>query len=156
MSFPNLKSFVTLSPVPGFVKWLNKKNPTLSDKLVGKSSLIKFEKEISENAVEYLFNAKQKDGLPIDSVQRFHLSNGASLDKIHSLGDLSKRGISSSAGLMVNYRYEINNLEKNHEKYFSRCNIASSRSLERFKTCPTPTTTGVRGFIWPPLCIPHQ
>ena len=127
--FPSLNNFVTLSPVPSFVKWLNKNNPTLSDKLVGKSSLIKFEKEILENAVEYLFNAKQKDGLPIDSVQRFHLSNGASLDKIHSLGDLSKRGISSSAGLMVNYRYEMNNLEKNHEKYFSRYNIASSKSL---------------------------
>ena len=127
--FTSLNNFITLSPVSGFVKWLNKNNPTLSDKLVGKSSLIKFEKEILENAVEYFFNAKQKDGLPIDSVQRFHLSNGASLDKIHSLGDLSKRGISSSAGLMVNYKYEINNLEKNHEKYFSRYNIAASKSL---------------------------
>ena len=127
--FPNLNNFVTLSPVPGFGEWLNKKNPTLSEKVIDKSALIKFEKEILESAIEYFFNAKQEDGLPIDSVQRFHLSNGASLDKIHSLGDVSNRGISNSAGLMVNYKYEMNNLEKNHEKYFSGDNIVASKSL---------------------------
>ena len=127
--FPNLNNFVTLSPVPGFGEWLNKNNPTLSEKVIDKSALIKLEKEILESAIEYFFNAKQEDGLPIDSVQRFHLSNGASLDKIHSLGDVSKRGISNSTGLMVNYRYEMNNLEKNHEKYFSGDNIVASKSL---------------------------
>ena len=126
---PNLDNFITLSPVPGFSKWLDKTNPTLLGKIIDESSLITCEKEMLENAVEYFFYAKQNDGLPIDSVQRFHLSNGASLDKIHSLGDLSKRGVSDSAGLMVNYKYEMKNLEKNHEKYFSEGIIAASKSL---------------------------
>ena len=51
------------------------------------------------------------------------------LDKIHSMGNLSQKGIASSAGLMVNYKYEMDNLEKNHEKYFSRELISSSKSL---------------------------
>ena len=126
---PNLDNFITLSPVPGFGKWLDRTNPTLFGKIIDESSLITCEKEMLENAVEYFFHAKQNDGLPIDPVQRFHLSNGASLDKIHSLGDLSKRGVSNSAGLMVNYKYEMKNLEKNHEKYFSEGIISASKSL---------------------------
>ena len=126
---PNLDNFITLSPVPGFGKWLDRTNPTLFGKIIDESSLITCEKEMLENAVEYFFYAKQNDGLPIDPVQRFHLSNGASLEKIHSLGDLSKRGVSNSAGLMVNYKYEMKNLEKNHEKYFSEGIIAASKSL---------------------------
>ena len=85
--------------------------------------------EILNSSIEYFFEAKHKDGLPLDPVQRFHLSNGASLDKIHSMGNLSQKGIASSAGLMVNYKYEMDNLETNHEKYFSRELISSSKSL---------------------------
>jgi len=127
--FPSLETFVTLSPVPGFNNWLKENKPTLHKKIVDKNSLLNIEKELLNSSIEYFFEAKHKDGLPLDPVQRFHLSNGASLDKIHSMGNLSKKSIASSAGLMVNYKYEMNNLENNHEKYFSRKLISSSKSL---------------------------
>ena len=136
---PNLDNFITLSPVPGFSKWLDKTNPTLLGKIIDESSLVTCEKEVLENAIKYFFYAKQNDGLPIDPVQKFHLSNGASLDKIHSLGDLSKRGISNSAGLMVNYKYEMKTLEKNHEKYFSEGIIAASKRLTSHSKAITVT-----------------
>ena len=127
--FPSLETFVTLSPVPGFNKWLKQNNPNLHDKIIDKDSILSFEKEILNSSIEYFFEAKHKDGLPLDPVQRFHLSNGASLDKIHFMGNPSKKGIANSLGLMVNYKYQMDNLEKNHEQYFSRETISSSKSL---------------------------
>jgi malonyl-CoA decarboxylase len=127
--FPSLETFVTLSPVPGFNKWLKQNNPNLHDKIIDKDSILSFEKEILNSSIEYFFEAKHKDGLPLDPVQRFHLSNGASLDKIHFMGNPSNKGIANSVGLMVNYKYQMDNLEKNHEQYFSRETIASSKSL---------------------------
>ena len=127
--FPSLETFVTLSPVPSFNKWLKQNNPTLHDKIIDKDSILSVEKEILNSSIKYFFDTKHKDGLPLDPVQRFHLSNGASLDKIHFMGNPSKKGIANSAGLMVNYKYQMDNLEKNHEQYFSRETIASSKSL---------------------------
>ena len=127
--FPSLETFVTLSPVPGFNKWLKQNNPTLHDKIIDKDSILSVEKEILNSSIEYFFEAKHKDGLPLDPVQRFHLSNGASLDKIHFMGNPSNKGIANSLGLMVNYKYQMDNLEKNHEQYFSRETISSSKSL---------------------------
>lgn len=127
--FPSLETFVTLSPVPGFNKWLKQNNPNLHDKIIDKDSILSFEKEILNSSIEYFFEAKHKDGLPLDPVQRFHLSNGASLDKIHFMGNPSNKGIANSLGLMVNYKYQMDNLEKNHEQYFSRETISSSKSL---------------------------
>ena len=127
--FPSLETFVTLSPVPGFNKWLKQNNPALHDKIIDKDSILSFEKEILNSSIEYFFEAKHKDGLPLDPVQRFHLSNGASLDKIHFMGNPSNKGIANSLGLMVNYKYQMDNLEKNHEQYFSRETISSSKSL---------------------------
>ena len=127
--FPSLETFVTLSPVPGFDKWLKQNNPNLHDKIIDKDSILSFEKEILNSSIEYFFEAKHKDGLPLDPVQRFHLSNGASLDKIHFMGNPSNKGIANSLGLMVNYKYQMDNLEKNHEQYFSRETISSSKSL---------------------------
>ena len=127
--FPSLETFVTLSPVPGFNKWLKQNNPNLHDKIIDKNSILSVEKEILNSSIEYFFETKHKDGLPLDPVQRFHLSNGASLDKIHFMGNPSNKGIANSLGLMVNYKYQMDNLEKNHEQYFSRETISSSKSL---------------------------
>jgi malonyl-CoA decarboxylase len=127
--FPSVETFVTLSPVPDFNNWLKENKPTLHKKIVDKNSLVSIKKEILSSSIEYFFEVKHKDGLPLDPVQRFHLSNGASLDKIHFMGNPSKKGIANSVGLMVNYKYQMDNLEKNHEQYFSREVIASSKSL---------------------------
>ena len=102
----------------------------LTKKLINSSSLKRNESEILAHAKEYFFKAKQNDNYPIDPVQRFHLSNGAILENIHLNSDLSKKGIKNSLGLMVNYKYELSSIEKNHEEYFSKMSIPASKKLK--------------------------
>ena len=128
--FPYLKTFVTLSPVPKFSKWLKEKDIKFTKKLTNYSSIKRNEKEILAYAKEYFFKAKQNDNYPIDPVQRFHLSNGAILENINLNADLSENGIKNSLGLMVNYKYELNSIEKNHEEYFSKMSIPASKKLK--------------------------
>ena len=128
--FPYLKNFVTLSPAPMFSKWLKEKNIKLKRKLINSSAIKKNESEILAYAKEYFFKAKQNDNYPIDPVQRFHLSNGAILENIHLNADLSENGIKNSLSLMVNYKYELASIEKNHEEYFSKMSIPSSKKLK--------------------------
>ena len=78
----------------------------------------------------YLLNAK-RDQEPLDSVARFHLKNGARLERINFMGDSSARGMEQSAGLMANYVYELDDLQKNHELYTKAGEIASARRVER-------------------------
>jgi len=134
---PGLKTFVTLSPVPGFRKWL------LSADLTGlvDASLIEKVKEPVGSVVKtevyeahlklcahYLL--KEKSGeLPRDPVARFHLGNGARLHRIHGGADLSAKGREQSAGIMVNYLYDLSQIELNHEEFFEQGKIAASRTV---------------------------
>jgi malonyl-CoA decarboxylase len=77
----------------------------------------------------YLLRAKRGNE-PVDSVARFHLRNGARLERINWLGDTSKAGMERSAGLSVNYRYRLNELERNHELYTRDYRVAASRDVE--------------------------
>jgi NADH:ubiquinone oxidoreductase subunit 3 (subunit A) len=72
------------------------------------------------------FTEKRGNGQPIDSVARFHLRNGARLERINWLGDTSPKGLKQSAGIMVNYRYLLGEIEKNHEAYANQGEIAAS------------------------------
>lgn len=148
---PNLKYFVTLSPVPNFRKWLEgtysddaglltteakealkhlddagwHKNEELSERL---SSVIK------PLAAHYLLKEKTANGQPLNPVARFHLGNGAELHRINWRGDTSAKGMNQSVGLMVNYLYVLDNIERNHEQYsVSRTVVCSSsvRDLSR-------------------------
>lgn len=147
---PDLKNFVTLSPVPGFVRWLQRE---------GKASLSAAEIEVLKalehpewhlslkvtKAVQpvlsraigaYLLTVKHSSGKPRDPVARFHLNNGASLDRVNWLGDVSAKGLREAAGFMVNYRYDLGDIEKNHESFAHNGPIAASRqvrALERIK-----------------------
>jgi len=78
----------------------------------------------------YLLRAKQGED-PLDPVARFHLANGASLDRINWLADSSEHGMSRSAGLMVNYVYWLAELEHNHEQYFKHHAVVASPGVER-------------------------
>ena len=78
----------------------------------------------------YLLHAKQ-DAEPLDPVARFHLGNGAALERLNWLGDTSESGMERSAGLMVNYVYWLTELEHNHEQYFKNHSIAASPGVER-------------------------
>jgi malonyl-CoA decarboxylase len=127
--FPQISDFVTLSPIPGLNEWLS--NQT------GNTELSKIALEILENrakpedlraiAASYLLNAKRKDGSPIDPVARFHLTNGAKVHNIHANADLSPNGIAQSSGVMVNYRYELSEVEKNHENFAYQSIVAADK-----------------------------
>ncbi len=67
----------------------------------------------------------------IEPVARFHLGNGARLERIDWLGDLSPKGVRESAGIMVNYLYPPDDIEKNHEAYANRDEVAASSAVKK-------------------------
>ena len=141
-SLPNLKTFVTLSPVPGLTRWMRgqaqakdgdeQRRVLLTQLLEAKSAddLKPHGKALAALAAEYLARAKRPDGLPLDPVARFHFGNGASLEKIHPAADLSEKGIAQSCGVMVNYRYDLNTVETNHELFAHRGEVVTTRAIK--------------------------
>ncbi|GAB4530374.1 MAG: malonyl-CoA decarboxylase [Roseibium sp.] len=120
LELPNLKTFVTLSPVPGLVRWLEVEGLAF-DPADGES--------MCALAARYLLNAKRKDGLPLDPVARFHLGNGAEVHRVHALADLSDKGRRQSAGVMVNYLYDLSKVTQNHERFASSRTVAASSDI---------------------------
>ena len=80
---------------------------------------------------KYFLSSERTDKMPNDPVARFHLGNGASLEQINYLGDVSSNGINLSAGLMVNYLYDLDKVEKNHELYTSENKINISKNAKK-------------------------
>jgi malonyl-CoA decarboxylase len=90
----------------------------------------------------YLLEATN-DGEPADAVARFHLGNGARLERLNWLADLSRQGMQRSAGLMVNYVYDLSDVEKNHEAYVKDRRIAASHELRALaRDCPLSRQAG--------------
>lgn len=159
-SMPRLRTFATLSPVPGLRRWLealpaetlnaalsleerggiralggsDSTNEALSallarDDWAGDPVIAKaLEEPLLRLAAKY-FTVKREDGQPIDAVARFHLRNGARLERIDWLADISPKGLQQSAGIMVNYRYEPDELERNHEAYISKGAVPMSAEV---------------------------
>ena len=144
---PQLKTFVTLSPVPGFGAWLRRERES-----VAQGALTAADKEAlraldlsdwhrSANAdtalqpvlaralCNYFFAAKNAAGKPLDPVARFHLNNGARLERLNWLGDVSAKGLREAAGFMVNYLYDLDDMEENHDAFASRGEVAASRQV---------------------------
>ena len=119
----DLNRFVTLSPVPGFVRWLKTKSleNNLDDNTLMTQALI------------YLTESEREDNLPNDPVAKFHLGNGAILEQINLNADESAKGIAQSQGLMVNYLYNLELLEKNHELFFKTKNVQESDGIKSLK-----------------------
>ena len=135
----NIKTFVTLSPVPGFCKWLDTADLTelVEPELVQKvkepiNSVVPAETKdaLTRLCAHYLINEKS-GGLARDPVARFHLGNGARLHRMHWAADLSAKGKQQSAGIMVNYLYNLDRIELNHEEYFDQGTIAVSRTISK-------------------------
>ncbi len=80
-------------------------------------------------AAKYLVEAKHKSGLPLDSVARFHLGNGARLEAIHGRADLSPNGLAQSHGVMVNYVYDLSEIEANHFALNELGTVAASKAV---------------------------
>ena len=80
-------------------------------------------------AASYLTEAKRSNGSPLDPVARFHLGNGALVHKVHSNADISDKGIAQSAGVMVNYLYDLDRVSQNHERFAAAQEVATSAEI---------------------------
>jgi malonyl-CoA decarboxylase len=138
--FPHLRRFATLSPIPGFRRWLEKHAaPSLLERIADPAWHLggipeALQGELMRLCAYYLVRAKQDerpDAEPLDPVARFHLGNGASLERLNFLGDTSESGMGRSVGLMVNYVYWLAQLEENHENYSRDRTIAASPAVEK-------------------------
>jgi malonyl-CoA decarboxylase len=143
---PNIADFVTLSPVPGFARWLsaataNPETACLSAADIetlaafsggaahaGEPSRLQTH-AVENAALTYFMIPRTSSGKPIDPVARFHLGNGARLERINPFGDLSPKGLKQAHGLMVNYRYDLSEIEANHEAYVRHGTVAMSESV---------------------------
>lgn len=142
---PRIETFVTLSPVPGFMKWLK----SGAAKLMGQDDealaaslddpawttngvLAQNLKALLEPLAAYYFlEAKSRNGRASDPVARFHLGNGARLERINWMGDVSPKGLREGAGLMVNYLYDLDDIETNHEAYANHGEIAAASAIRK-------------------------
>ena len=82
-------------------------------------------------AATYFLTARTRTRAPVDPVARFHLGNGARLEQLDWLADTSPRGIEQAYGLMVNYLYDLDHIEQNHEAYAASRTIVASNSVRR-------------------------
>lgn len=159
--FPRLKTFATLSPIPGFRAWLNKKSQHLLDQLQGRERTALAQAlgqaqgqellhaatflaacepvaELDEKSAvrqmllrccaEYLGH-ETEDGRPLDAVARFHLSNGARIERLNWAGDMSPKGLKQAYGLMVNYLYDLKRLDR-HRSLMAQGKIPVSSKVE--------------------------
>ena len=150
---PRLRTFATLSPIPGFRKWLDTSSDSriaeyrspevmaLLARLDGRDphALLAISRnvrdELTRLCAHYLLHARQGKA-PLDPVARFHLANGARLERLNWLADISENGLQQSVGLMANYVYRSRDTERNHEAYAKDCRIIASHQLERLAKLP--------------------
>ena len=157
LEFPRLKTFATLSPIPGFRAWLAKNAVTMMEQLDEKALLnlgkaVGFQPPTADHflfaldripeldakspisqtllscAAHYL-GREQRDGEPVDPVARFHLGNGARIERLNWAGDTSGKGMKQSHGLMVNYLYDLKRLDK-HRSMLAQGKIPVSSEIE--------------------------
>jgi malonyl-CoA decarboxylase len=119
---PQLGTFATLSPVPGFAGWLKQQ--------LGESARLPGDRELRAHAARYLVTARSAKGLVADSVGRFHLGNGARLEAVHARADLSANGMRQSHGIMVNYVYDLAEIEANHFALAELDTVAASKGVQ--------------------------
>lgn len=143
--FPKLKSFATLSPLPQLAPWL-KKHPEIlatagielgglqnGDWTKDKQLSRGLREPLQQLAARYLLHAKQGSPAhgPYDPVARFHLGNGARIERINWLADTSIKGFKQSLGMMVNYLYDPEEIENNVEAFSNDGKINASASVRR-------------------------
>lgn len=130
LSLPGLKTFVTLSPIPGLAAWAAEEGIPLDPAEP---------ERLRQIAADYLLNAKGYRGHPRDPVARFHLGNGARVEHVHAGADVSAKGQAQSAGAMVNYLYDLPRVAQNHERFASGGEIAASSELRALATAAQKT-----------------
>lgn len=144
--FPNLSTFATLSPIPGLRRWLRQCLPDIDETIVPRESATALAELLDQDwpmnpaqaeelrapllrlGAEYLLNSR-RNGRAADPVEHFHLTNGARLERLNWLGDSSSKGLKESAGLMVNYLYNLKDIEQNHAAYYELSNVIASSQV---------------------------
>lgn len=151
-SYPNLRTFSTLSPMPGFRAWLEEPG----NLRIGAEAALELtaawhdwspeaivagawhgdaEREalvepiVVRAAATYLIGARRPSGAAMNRVEHFHLSNGARVERINWLGDTSENGMEQSLGVMVNYLYHLDEIEENHDAYTREHLVAASQAV---------------------------
>ena len=125
-----LDNFLTLSPLPGLMRWLENNAPLAYERCKNKTIE---DNDLIQKTIKYLTESNRNDGLPNDPVARFHLGNGAILKQININGDLSNKGLDQSNGIMVNYLYDLDTVERNHELFVQTKEVLLSNELKSFK-----------------------
>ena len=125
-----IDKFVTLSPVPGLMRWMENHAPVTYENCINK---INDHENLLKKTFLYLTESNREDSLPNDPVARFHLGNGAILHKINLHGDQSKKGMAQSHGVMINYLYDLDIVEKNHELFFKNKEVVLSGEMKSLK-----------------------
>lgn len=147
--FPKLRVFSTLSPIPSFCSWLKAalKNGQLSSlspgTAAGLAQLLESETWSIDDLEPYrevllalcarYLSGRATDGRQLDPVAKFHLGNGARLERLNWKGDLSHKGLRQSFGILVNYFYELESLELNHEAFVTEGRIALSKDMTKLR-----------------------
>ncbi len=160
---PRISSFVTLSPAPNFAQWLKRERASeaslalreddrealaaldsadwwLDPDVIGAAR-----EPLLRAAAWYFVRARNSRGLPLDPVARFHLGNGARLERLDWPADTSARALAQSCGLMVNYLYDLDYIEKNHEAYAQQRSIVAASAVSRLARAPAREIVPVSG-----------
>ena len=151
---PRLSTFITLSPAPNFAAWLKGERAKEGSTALGaedRAALAALDRPdwwrdeataemvhepLLRAAAWYYLRARSPRGTPLDSVARFHLGNGARLERLNFLGDTSPRALQHSHGLMVNYLYDLEHIEQNHEAYAQQHAIVAASAVTRLVRAP--------------------
>ncbi|HEY5379860.1 MAG TPA: malonyl-CoA decarboxylase [Pseudolabrys sp.] len=146
---PKLATFVTLSPVTHFAAWLARERGAENSAALNEAdralfaalddhnwwrdeaTAAKLQDPLMRAAAWYFLRARTPRGLPVDAVARFHLGNGARLERINWLADTSDKAMAQAYGLMVNYQYDLDDIETNHEAYAETRTVAASNAVQR-------------------------
>jgi malonyl-CoA decarboxylase len=151
---PKLSTFVTLSPAPNFAQWLTRERANEQSQVISASDRAAlanldtvgwWQSEATREPVKepmiraaawYYLHARTRNGSPVDSVARFHLGNGARLERLNWLADTSERAIAQACGLMVNYLYDLEDIEENHEAFAQQRTVVASKAVMSLNKAP--------------------
>jgi malonyl-CoA decarboxylase len=151
---PKLATFVTLSPATSFAAWLKRERAVESSAALSEADMTalavvdsadwwrdpetaeRLKDPLMRAAAWYFLRARTPRGLPVDAVARFHLGNGARLERINWLADTSDKAMAQAHGLMVNYQYDLDDIEKNHEAFAEHRTVVASSAVQRLLRPP--------------------
>jgi malonyl-CoA decarboxylase len=151
---PRLSTFITLSPAPNFAEWLRRERATEASVALSEEDRAALEtldradwwrdeaaaetvrEPLLRAAAWYYLRARTPRGTPLDSVARFHLGNGARLERLNFAADTSERALRQSHGLMVNYLYDLEHIERNHEAYVQQHAVVAASAVTRLVKAP--------------------